>query len=197
MENNIANNNKNNTPKTLLNTVNTYFGTPISQKTDNQKISNKNNFFGNPVVNVPVKNNSKVSSSKSFQLNEEFISADVNEGCAPLKVQFSPLIASDTILYLWTFDDGKLSTISSPVHVFDKAGSYNVSLTITFIKSNFTQKIHYSNIINVKNIPTAIFDYSYDTQSDAISFTDNSSDAVSWLWSFGDNSFSTVTESST
>ncbi len=191
LENNIANNNKNNTPKTLLNTVNTYFGTPISQKTDNQKISNKNNFFGNPVVNVPVKNNSKVSSSKSFQLNEEFISADVNEGCAPLKVQFSPLIASDTILYLWTFDDGKLSTISSPVHVFDKAGSYNVSLTITFIKSNFTQKIHYSNIINVKNIPTAIFDYSYDTQSDAISFTDNSSDAVSWLWSFGDNSFST------
>jgi gliding motility-associated-like protein len=191
LRNNIANNNKSNTPKTFLNSGNTSLSTPISKKTDDQKMNNKNNSIENPVVNAPVKNNSKVSSSNSFQFNDDFISADVIEGCAPLKVQFSPSIASDTISYLWTFDDGKLSAISSPAHVFDKAGSYNVSLSVTFVKSNITRKIHYSNVINVKDIPTARFDYSFDTQSDVISFTDNSLGAVSWLWSFGDNTIST------
>jgi gliding motility-associated-like protein len=62
---------------------------------------------------------------------------------------------------------------------------------VRFAKSGITRKIAYSKIINVKEIPVAKFDYSFDTQSDAISFTDNSSGGVNWLWTFGDNSSST------
>jgi gliding motility-associated-like protein len=193
-ENNIANNNsENKLAKTLINTGNSSLSKPSqSPKTIDQKENNLKTFNDSPNESKPVKNNlGVVISNNSNSLNEELINADVNEGCAPLKVQFSSLTSSDTISYLWVFGDEKSSTIAGPSHVYNSVGSYNVSLTEKYQKSGITIKSIYSKIITVKEAPVAKFDYSFDTQSDIISFTDNSSDAVSWLWTFGDNLSST------
>lgn len=37
----------------------------------------------------------------------------------------------DELSYEWNFDDGEISNIEEPTHVFDEAGTYNVSLTVT------------------------------------------------------------------
>ncbi|MGD0712256.1 MAG: PKD domain-containing protein [Bacteroidales bacterium] len=151
-ENNVANNNsKSKSSKTLLISGNSSLSKlRPTQKAGDQKMNSTNTSNDNPVVNKPIKDNLKVNSNYSNQFNGDFISADFNEGCAPLKVQFSPLISSDTISYSWTFDDGKSSTKIAPSHVYDNAGSYNVSLSVKFAKSGITRKITYSKIINVK-----------------------------------------------
>jgi PKD repeat protein len=54
----------------------------------------------------------------------------VYPGCEPLTVEFN-----NTSLYgkdfLWEFDDGVTSEDPSPTHTFDKAGVYNVKLTVS------------------------------------------------------------------
>ena len=201
------NNNHNSDNNTLLNQpVSKIANNNIESKSSKANSNSENSSLNKPNLNQPV-NNIKTNSTNSSNensiinkspkdksnnfnpFNEDIISADVDGGCAPLNIQFSPLISSDTILYLWNFNDGKSSTKMAPSHVFNNAGSYNISLSVKFAKSGI--KKVYSKIINVKNVPVAKFDYSLDTQSDNISFTDNSSEAISWLWTFGDNSSST------
>lgn len=121
---------------------------------------------------------------------DELIYSDVVEGCAPLKVQFTPLIVSDTISYTWSFGDKKTSTKPSPTHVYSKSGSYEVSLVCKFKKSQQTKKIIYSQTIEVKSVPTAEFVFTKDEENDIYGFTDESVNAMIWQWSFGDKSSS-------
>ena len=39
--------------------------------------------------------------------------------------------ASDSVEYLWNFDDGNTSTDVNPIHHYDTSGTYNVCLTVT------------------------------------------------------------------
>ena len=120
----------------------------------------------------------------------ELIYADIIEGCAPLKVQFMPLISSDTISYLWEFGDGKTSAKKTPAHIYSKSGTYTVSLIVKFAKSQATKKIIYSKNIIVKEVPVAEFDYSLNSENDIFSFSDNSINSFNYFWAFGDKSSS-------
>ena len=59
----------------------------------------------------------------SFDTNE-------TEGSAPLTIQFNDT-SSDADSWSWDFGDGETSTDQNPVHTYDSAGTYNVTLTAT------------------------------------------------------------------
>ncbi len=62
------------------------------------------------------------------------ISASVTSGLIPLEVNFQGEDSSDDksiIKYEWDFKDGGKSTVVNPSHIFETAGEFNVSLTVT------------------------------------------------------------------
>ena len=62
------------------------------------------------------------------------IQADPVTGKIPLEVTFDGSTSEDPdgviVSYLWDFDDGKMSSEVSPVHVYEKAGTFNATLTV-------------------------------------------------------------------
>lgn len=112
---------------------------------------------------------------------------DVLEGCEPLTVTFENTGESGTACE-WNFGDGTFSTSCGPVtHVYEVNGDYNVSLKVTNVGGCFTilPKIDY---ITVFPNPVASFIYSpYNpsTINSEVDFTDFSTNADTWEWSFG------------
>ncbi|TDK51130.1 PKD domain-containing protein, partial [Algoriphagus formosus] len=60
-------------------------------------------------------------------------SEDVTDGCGPLTVSFTDntFDSSPITGWKWDFGDGTTSNQQNPVHTFEKAGTYSVSLTIS------------------------------------------------------------------
>jgi PKD repeat protein len=105
-------------------------------------------------------------------------------GCSPLSVQFRNLsVMGDT--YLWDFGDKTISTQQNPVHIYYVAGEYIVKLTVTNISGQSSHK----GLIKVFQNPTAMFTV-YPTEvinnTQVVVFSNYSSFAVTYLWSFGD-----------
>ncbi|MEZ5173669.1 MAG: PKD domain-containing protein [Bacteroidia bacterium] len=111
-------------------------------------------------------------------------------GCAPFTTTFGlndPYITS----FLWDFGDGSTSTESNPVHVYTEPGQYTVSLQINDGSVCGLAYDEYQQITVEGLIPE--FEVSIDPCPPyAVHFTDTTSDAVSWLWDFGDGTFSNL-----
>lgn len=60
----------------------------------------------------------------------DFIGAPTS-GTTPLAVTFTNQSTGNISNYLWDFGDGQTSTSTNPTHVFNSAGTYNISLTAT------------------------------------------------------------------
>jgi PKD repeat protein len=56
--------------------------------------------------------------------------ADQREGFVPVTVQFLDASTGSPTGWSWSFGDGATSTLRNPVHVYDRAGSYTVSLAV-------------------------------------------------------------------
>lgn len=115
--------------------------------------------------------------------------SDVISGCAPATIQFFD--SSDTtFLWNWTFEGGTpaTSTAQNPVVTYATPGVYDVTLTaITQTASTFT--VERPNYIAISGPPTA--DFSSVLNGNSASFTNNSSNATSYQWDFGDGGTST------
>lgn len=115
-------------------------------------------------------------------------SASETKGCAPLNVQFSDssLNASN---WQWDFGDGNVSTKQNPNHVYLNNGVFPVRL-ISSTSTGCVDTMIFKSIITSK--PTANFISKSPTNCSPtlVSFTDSSSNAISWLWDFGDGSSS-------
>ncbi|MEO5641694.1 MAG: PKD domain-containing protein [Bacteroidia bacterium] len=124
--------------------------------------------------------------------------ADVISGCAPVCVNFTDLstvISPDIIAaWEWDFGDGSpLATVQNPAHCFSDAGSYAVALNIS-TTGGCNASFNFPGYINVFANPVAAFGASPQPTTilnPHITFSDSSSNAVSWSWSFGDLSNST------
>ncbi len=130
-------------------------------------------------------------SSETPQFN-----ADIQEGCAPLAVNFtdvSTLLSGNVVDYLWDFGDGNTSTEENPTHIYTLPGAYNVSLQVT-LDNGCVGFTGWTNYVRVGEPPVVSFEA--DPQETCIenivSFTDNSGDEDIdyWLWDFGDGSVS-------
>lgn len=151
---------------------------------DNKSNAEKNN---NELINNEIKATKPTSNSFS----KELIFASITEGCAPLKVDFNPLLIADTIKYLWNFGDKKTSTLKTPSHNYTKAGTYTVTLTVTYEKSKQTKNITLAKNITIYAEPKAGFEYTTSEDGYDYTFTNTSSNTQQWTWSFGDKTTST------
>ncbi|MBN4049615.1 PKD domain-containing protein, partial [Bacteroidales bacterium AH-315-N07] len=119
--------------------------------------------------------------------NANFSSSDTN-ACQGLGATFTNETISDSSTYIWDFGDGEQDASKNPVHSFDTTGEYAITLyaTDTF---GCTDTLTKPNFINVLQKPQALFQAditSADCPPLPVRFTDNSIDAVSWIWYFGD-----------
>ena len=118
-------------------------------------------------------------------------------GCVPYFMQFyDSSITGTPISYFWTFGDGTTSTLANPIHIYSNVGTYDVSLTIVTTNGCIdTNTFFVPGMITTQPSPTAGF---YGSPSSAsifepwISFTDQSSGAVSWQYFFGDGAGDTL-----
>lgn len=81
--------------------------------------------------------------SASFSVNP-------SAGVAPLTVQFSNLSTGTISTYAWVFGDGGTSSIASPSHLYQNAGSYSATLTVSGAAGSSTSQ---PTVINVSSPP--------------------------------------------
>jgi PKD repeat protein len=118
-------------------------------------------------------------------------------GTAPFSVIFqdtstTPNASDPIISWFWNFGDGTTSTAQNPTHVYSVAGAYTVSLEVSNQAGVDTGT--YINMVTVQGIPVA--DFSASTTSGmaplTVQFTDQSSGATGWSWSFSGLGTSTL-----
>lgn len=117
---------------------------------------------------------------------------DVTSGCPPLQVSFYSHAGSGAASYLWNFGDGTTSTQAHPVHLYNSAGVYTPSLTVTDASgcsATYTLPAPISAAQTATNFitPPPVTVCAPFT----VGFSDNSFGAVSWNWNFGDGNSST------
>jgi PKD repeat protein len=95
--------------------------------------------------------------------------------------------STDATTYLWNFGDGSAtSALESPTHTYAVTGTYDVSLTVSGdnpAENTDTESLSVAGIVN------ADFNFS-SAPGFTINFTNTSTDALSYLWDFGDGNTS-------
>jgi gliding motility-associated-like protein len=125
--------------------------------------------------------------------------SDSISGCDPLSVTFTNTSVSDfPITYVWMFGDGTTSGVKNPTHVYSPAGVYNVSLAISStIGCPGTNTFVVPGMVNVLPAPFAAFNFSPTSTTifdPDIYFTNQSLNAFTWSYDFGDGQSSTVSD---
>ena len=110
-------------------------------------------------------------------------------GCAPQVVNFTDLTSSVFNIQNWDWDfgDGNQSNLQHPSHVYSSSGTYLVVLTTT-------TSIGCSSVstkpVTVEIYQTPIASFTFDPlnpeMNEQVSFTDQSTNASTWDWNFGD-----------
>jgi len=111
--------------------------------------------------------------------------------CAPTLVNFVNQ-TTGAITYLWDFGDGTTSTNSDPSHIYNIPGTYTVTLISTSASgcNDTLTKVDY--IV----VPGTFSDFTITSQTACLQtfaqFVDQSINATSWFWNFGDGFTSTL-----
>jgi len=82
-------------------------------------------------------------------------SATPSSGTIPLSVQFTDKSEGSPTLWSWDFGDGKSDIVANPVHVYEKAGNYTVTLTVSNQEGGVATKSRKS-FIQAQTVPTPI-----------------------------------------
>lgn len=120
---------------------------------------------------------------------------DTSRGCPTLCVQFNNSSGLHSRSCHWDFGDGNQAMSCDPIHCYEKTGKYRINLSLT--DSNGCTGFSPPGMVRVHGIPEAGFSMEppvTDIFNAAIQFYDNSIDAVSWEWHFGDSANSTSIE---
>lgn len=113
-------------------------------------------------------------------------------GCEPLIVQFTDhsLNVAPGATYLWDFGNGVNSSLQDPVVLYEYAGTYDVSLTITNPGAAGASAT-FVGYVEVYPNPVAFFtmvpnDFSSIFEPDYNFFDESVGPPVEWYWQFGD-----------
>ncbi|MCP4122494.1 MAG: PKD domain-containing protein [Bacteroidetes bacterium] len=115
-----------------------------------------------------------------------FFNTDPLSGCEPLTVNFISYSSLGASL-IWDFADGNTSTRDTIAHIFQDAGTYQVTLAVDNGCSRDTSDVE----IHVLESPDIEFGYpEVGCQHDGIQFTNLSQGGFGFEWDFGDGSTS-------
>jgi len=121
--------------------------------------------------------------------------ANQTTGTVPLSVQFMDASTNTPASWLWSFGDGAFATGQNPVHTYSSAGTYSVTLTVTNEKGATTiSQTGYITVTKEAAVPAASFTATGSSGGVplTVQFVDTSTRSpTSWVWSFGDGSYST------
>ena len=122
-----------------------------------------------------------------------FVASSTN-GSAPMTVTFTNK-SGGAASYLWSFGDGDTSTSTTPVNVYTNTGSYTVSLSA--INGVVTNTLTLANYIVVNPAPIAVASFTATPAAGpaplTVNFTNTSTNATGYLWTFNLNSSNAVT----
>ncbi len=112
-------------------------------------------------------------------------------GCEPFEAQFSVDPGwTPGYIYQWNFGDGFTSSLPAPIHTYTQDGIYDVILTVSYASAGGCSTVlNFPAAVDVKPLPVArfIYDPSEPTRNHPeVYFTDKSTGAVYWYWTFGD-----------
>jgi gliding motility-associated-like protein len=118
-----------------------------------------------------------------------------DRGCAPLEVVFTNLSQyADDNSYFWNFGDGMgTSRAIHPTYIYTEPGIYTVSLSASNITGDTIREIK-NEIIEVFPVPVADFIVKSNIvyiPDDPVYFRNDSRNASTYLWDFGDGTQST------
>lgn len=113
-------------------------------------------------------------------------------GCAPLAVGYSDHSTGAVSSWSWSFGDGSASSEQNPTHVYPDAGTYSVYLTADG-GQGASSHVEF-DYVTVEEATAAGFTASPTSGCGpfTVGFTDGSAGSpTSWLWMFGDDTYST------
>jgi len=148
------------------------------------------------VYNVTlVATNGDGSSDKSMNITVDSVpTTPVASFTANLTVKFTDTSTNNPNKWNWDFGDGTNSTEQNPVHVYDKEGTYHVTLAATNDGGSSDVRSMVITVKRVLNSPVADFTAN-KTEGYApltVKFTDASTNyPTGWNWTFGDETNST------
>ncbi len=130
---------------------------------------------------------------KSYELNLFSIptasfSSDISEACVPYTVSYSSN-STNTDTWQWLFPGGEPenSTEENPIVVYNIAGQYDVTLTV----SNQGGEDTYTEEDYINILAATMSGFSYNPSELEVSFTNESINADNYSWDFGDGNTST------
>lgn len=159
-----------------------FFQPQIGQYTYILTGTDTNSCTNTDTVNITVNNLPQVS-----------FTADTLEGCEPLEVTFTNTTPSTQSL-TWNINGSNYNT-NTVVHEFN-AGLYTITLEVTD-QNNCVNDTSYTNYIEVHPNPLADFNTSnnqINSLDNSVSFTNESTGATYYEWSFGDGDSSTLVD---
>ena len=122
--------------------------------------------------------------------------SSINDGCAPLPVNFKvhPDDPVDQLDFYWDFGDGDKGIGADIYHNYlTPSQEYNVQLGVVSSTTGCSDSVMNAKHIVVHPNPKAGFIMDHDivyNDMPAVSFTDQSADAVNYYWNFGDGTHS-------
>ncbi len=133
----------------------------------------------------------------SHPLPPNSFAPDITEGCQPLTVQFIESSPDIGQTYSWNFyDENSYNTSSekNPIHIFEEAGVYDISLTVTDTNGCINVDV-VEDLITVYPNPHAGFIADPEIASiikPLINFYNQTIGAVEYYWYFGDGDSSNI-----
>ncbi|MFZ5552160.1 MAG: PKD domain-containing protein [Bacteroidota bacterium] len=113
-------------------------------------------------------------------------------GCAPFNTNFMTPASSGISSWIWDFGDGSTASFTSGTHTYSNPGTYTVTLTITTLDGCQYSSVNANAIeIPAPAIPMFTLSNNNGCAPLAVSFTNQSQNAVSYNWDFGTSNYST------
>lgn len=112
---------------------------------------------------------------------------------APLEVITFTNTSENASSYMWDFGDGETSTVTDPTHAYETEGTFTIQLTA--VGPGGATNSSSATLTTTWGDPVAGFtmDKTEAAPQEDITFTNESENAESYVWDFGDGSTSTVT----
>jgi PKD repeat protein len=143
-----------------------------------------------PAATEAVSNSPEVVEHTEIKNKSLVIEPSIRTACAGTEVNFTAKNSPKNGSYLWNFGDGSFSNQENPVHIYKKAGTFDVSLSVTNPNDGQISTIAMRDLITINPKPEADFEWSYTNSpvgEPTAKFVNTSVNANSFVWKFTEN----------